>query len=169
MESKKDIRRKRKQDKMLLRYKKKKQDKKKQNKYITKKILNEKVKNSQSFFNLDFVNEDGLINLKTGEYAKVLSVQALDLSLTSNIQKQNFFEQMRYLFQIKDLDLRMYKLDDMLDLNGNKDNYLKLIDKYKDDEDKIKFLKERYNRILLLEQENLSTTSMYYYQTMKNY
>ena len=168
MESKKDIRRKRKQDKMLLRYKKKKQDKKKQNKYITKKILNEKVKNSQSFFNLDFVNEDGLINLKTGEYAKVLSVQALDLSLTSNIQKQNFFEQMRYLFQIKDLDLRMYKLDDMLDLNGNKDNYLKLIDKYKDDEDKVKFLKERYNRILLLEQENLSTTSMYYFVLVSN-
>lgn len=168
MESKKDIRRKRKQDKMLLRYKKKKQDKKKQNKYITKKILNEKVKNSQSFFNLDFVNEDGLINLKTREYAKVLSVQALDLSLTSNIQKQNFFEQMRYLFQIKDLDLRMYKLDDMLDLNGNKDNYLKLIDKYKDDEDKVKFLKERYNRILLLEQENLSTTSMYYFVLVSN-
>ena len=168
MESKKDIRRKRKQDKMLLRYKKKKQDKKKQNKYITKKILNEKVKNSQSFFNLDFVDENGLINLKTGEYAKVLSVQALDLSLTSNIQKQNFFEQMRYLFQIKDLDLRMYKLDDMLDLNGNKDNYLKLIDKYKDDEDKVKFLKERYNRILLLEQENLSTTSMYYFVLVSN-
>ena len=168
MESKKDIRRKRKQDKMLLRYKKTKQDKKKQNKYITKKILNEKVKNSQSFFNLDFANEDGLINLKTGEYAKVLSVQALDLSLTSNIQKQNFFEQMRYLFQIKDLDLRMYKLDDMLDLNGNKDNYLKLIDKYKDDEDKVKFLKERYNRILLLEQENLSTTSMYYFVLVSN-
>ena len=168
MESKKDIRKKRKQDKMLLRYKKKKQDKKKQNKYITKKILNEKVKNSQSFFNLDFVDENGLINLKTGEYAKVLSVQALDLSLTSNIQKQNFFEQMRYLFQIKDLDLRMYKLDDMLDLNGNKDNYLKLIDKYKDDEEKVKFLKERYNRILLLEQENLSTTSMYYFVLVSN-
>jgi len=168
LESKKDIRRKRKQDKMLLRYKKKKQDKKKQNKYITKKILNEKVKNSQSFFNLDFVDENGLINLKTGEYAKVLSVQALDLSLTSNIQKQNFFEQMRYLFQIKDLDLRMYKLDDMLDLNGNKDNYLKLIDKYKDDEEKVKFLKERYNRILLLEQENLSTTSMYYFVLVSN-
>ena len=168
MESKKDIRRKRKQDKMLLRYKKKKQEKKKQNKYITKKILNEKIKNSQSFFNLDFVDENGLINLKTGEYAKVLSVQALDLSLTSNIQKQNFFEQLRYLYQIKDLDLRMYKLDDMLDLNGNKDNYLKLIDKYKDDENKVKFLKERYNRILLLEQENLSTTSMYYFVLVSN-
>lgn len=166
--NKKEEKKLKKQNKLLMKFKSKKEKGKHKNKYITKGALKEKIKNSQSFFSLDFVDENGLIHLKTGHYAKVFSVEALDLSLTSNVQKKNFFEQLKFLYQIKDLDLRMYKLDDMLDLNANKDNYLRLIEKYNDDKDKVKFLKEKYEKILLLESENLSTTSMYYFVLISN-
>ena len=166
--NKKEEKKLKKQNKLFLKFKNRKEKKKNKNKYIKKGKLKKKFKNAQSFFNLDFVSDDGIINLKTGHYAKVFSVDALDLSLTSNIQKKNFFEQLKYLYQIKDLDLRMYKLDDMLDLNANKDNYINLMEKYRDDEDKIKLLKEKYEKILLLEEQNLSTTSMYYFVLISN-
>ncbi|MDO4962785.1 MAG: DUF87 domain-containing protein [bacterium] len=164
----KDIKLKQKQDKLLMNYKNKKIKNKVSNKYINKRILDDKVKNAQSFISLDYVKEDGLITLKNGYYAKVFAIDALDLSLASNIQKRNFFEQLKYLFQIKNLDLRMYKLDDMLDLNSNKDNYLRLIEKYKDDPHKVNFLTEKYEKILELESDKLSTTSMYYFVLVSN-
>ena len=72
-----------------------KRDKLKQ-KYITKRILKRKFKNAQNFTNTDFVNEDGIIKLRDGSYARVFSVDAIDLSLTSNTQKNNFFHQLKY-------------------------------------------------------------------------
>lgn len=118
----------------------KKKEKQKE-KYLTKSDLKEKFKNSQLFINSDFVNDDGVIKLRDNSFAKVFSVDAIDLSLTSNTQKQNFFHQLKYLYQLKDLNLRIYKLDDKIDLNANKDYYIKLINKYSDDEIKTNFLR----------------------------
>ena len=140
----------------------KKRDKLKQ-KYMTKKVLKNKFKNAQNFTNTDFVNEDGIIKLRDGSYARVFSVDAIDLSLTSNTQKNNFFHQLKYLYQLKDLNLRIYKLDDKIDLNANKDYYTRLMEEYSNDEEKVKFLKERYDRLELLEEQNLTTTSRYYF------
>ena len=83
--------------------------------------------------------------------------------MTSNTQKNNFFHQLKYLYQLKDLNLRIYKLDDKIDLNANKDYYTKLMEEYSNDEEKVKFLKERYDRLELLEEQNLTTTSRYYF------
>ena len=132
-------------------------------KYITKSILKQKIKNAQSFLNTESVRDDGIICLKSHEYARVISVEAIDLSLTSNNQKKNFFSQLKYLFQLKNLDLRIYKLDDKIDLNSNKDYYKKLINQFKNDVDKLIFLEERYSRFEKLESENLTTTSRYYF------
>ena len=140
----------------------KKRDKLKQ-KYMTKRVLKNKFKNAQNFTNTDFVNDDGIIKLRDGSYARVFSVDAIDLSLTSNTQKNNFFHQLKYLYQLKDLNLRIYKLDDKIDLNANKDYYTKLMEEYSNDEEKVKFLKERYDRLELLEEQNLTTTSRYYF------
>ena len=140
----------------------KKRDKIKQ-KYMTKKDLKKKFKNAQDFTNIDFVNNEGIINLRDGSCAKVFSVDAIDLSLTSNTQKNNFFHQIKYLYQIRNLNLRIYKLDDKIDLNENKDYYKKLMVEYSSDENKIEFLKERYNRLELLEKEKLTITSRYYF------
>lgn len=131
--------------------------------YITKSVLDKRAKNSQSFLNVNFVDNNGMIHLKSGEVAYALSVDAIDLSLSSNIQKNNFFMQLKYLYQIKNLDLRIYKLDDRIDLNANKDYYQKLIEKYSNDEIKVSFLKERLSRFERLEKENLTTTSRYYF------
>ena len=53
----------------------------------------------------------------------------------------------------------MYKLDDKIDLNVNKDYYKELMNKFSDDENKINFLEERYSRLERLERENLTTDS----------
>ena len=131
--------------------------------YINKSVLKKKFKNAISFTNSDYVMENGIIRLRDGHYANVYSVDAIDLSLTSNNQKNNFFQQLKYLYQIKDLNLRIYKLDDKIDLNSNKDYYRKLIEKFHDDESKVEFLNERLERLEILEQKNLTTTSRYYF------
>lgn len=131
--------------------------------YITKSILKNKFKNASTFMNSKIVDDKGIINLRDGSFARVFSVDAIDLSLTSNTQKNNFFHQLKYLYQLKDLDLRIYKLDDKIDLNANKDYYKKLMEEYSNEEDKIKFLQERYYRLELLEEQNLTTTSRYYF------
>lgn len=163
MNSKKDsdIKKENKYKKMLLKFSKKKA--KSNSKYLKKEMVKKKIKNSQTFLNTDIVRDDGIIKLKSNEYASVISVEAIDLSLTSNTQKKNFFCQLRYLYQLKNLDLRIYKLDDRIDLNANKDYYHNLMDKYKDDEDKLSFLQERYSRLEKLEQDNLTLTSQYYF------
>ncbi len=140
----------------------KKKEKKNQT-YISKKILKNKYKNAQTFTNADTVSEEGVIKLKTGEFARVYSVDAIDLSLTSNTQKANFFNQLKFLYQLRDLNLRIYKLDDMIDLNANKDYYNKLIEEFSHDENKVAFLKERCERLDILEREHLTTTSRYYF------
>ncbi len=57
----------------------------------------------------------------------------------------------------------MYKLDDKIDLNANKDYYNNLIEEYSDNTEKINFLTERVERFERLEEENLTTTSRYYF------
>lgn len=133
------------------------------NKYITKNILKKKFKNSKIFINSESVDDEGIIKLRDNSFASVFSVDAIDLSLTSNDKKNSFFNQLKYLYQLKDLNLRIYKLDDKIDLNANKDYYIKLINEYDCDEEKQEFLKERYDRLELLEQQNLTVTSRYYF------
>ena len=133
------------------------------NKYLTRSVLIKKYRNAQTFTNSEFVNDNGIIKLRDNSYARVYSVDAIDLSLTSNIQKQNFFHQLKYLYQLKGLNLRIYKLDDKIDLNANKDYYNKLMEEYSTDEQRVEFLKERYYKLEELEQENLTTTSRYYF------
>ena len=126
-------------------------------------MLKSKYKNAQSFLNSTIVNDNGIIYLRDKSFATVFSVDAIDLSLTSNNQRNNFFHQLKYLYQLKDLNLRIYKLDDKIDLNVNKDYYASLINDFSIDEEKVKFLKESYDRLNLLEESNLTTTSRYYF------
>lgn len=136
---------------------------KNQQQYLTKRVVKNKYRNSQTFTNVDNVLDNGIIKLKSNGFATVYSVDAIDLSLTSNIQKSNFFNQLKFLYQLKELNLRIYKLDDMIDLNANKDYYNKLIEEFNDDLDKVEFLKERCERLDILERERLTTTSRYYF------
>ena len=157
----KDEKKKKKEHKVIEKFVKKKDNSKQ--KYITKSVLKRKFKNAQSFTNAEVVNDNGIIKLRDNSFARVFSVDAIDLSLTSNNQKQNFFNQLKFLYQLKGLNLRIYKLDDKIDLNANKDYYNRLMEEFANDEEKLTFLKERYDRLEILEEQNLTTTSRYYF------
>ena len=136
---------------------------KKEKKYLTKSMLEHKIKNSQSFVNIDYVTDNGIIHLKNGEIAKIYSVNAIDLSLSSNEQKYSFFNQLKYLYQIKDLDLRIYKLDEQINLNANKDYIREMMEKFKNDENKLRFLEERYELVEKLEQDEYTVSNSYFF------
>lgn len=76
-------------------------------KYIDKHKMKKRAKNSQYFSNVKDVGEDGLIELKTGEVASLIEVKAIDLSLTSKREKENFFYGLKSLYQIKGLTLSL--------------------------------------------------------------
>ena len=86
------------------------------NKYLKKSKFKKKFKNSQSFTNIKIVEDDGLIKLKTGEVASLIELKAIDLSLASRFEKTNFFNNLKFLYQIKDLNLKCY--------NYNEKNFL---------------------------------------------
>ena len=136
---------------------------KKTKKYIKKSQMNKKIKNSQSFVNTDYVSDNGIIHLKTGEVAKTFSIQAIDLSLSSNEQKVTFYSQLKYLYQIKDLDLRIYKLDEQINLNANKDYINEMIEKYANDEERLLFLNERYELLEKLENDEFTVSNSYFF------
>ena len=149
-----------KEKKLLIKVKSKINNNKK--KYLTKSQMNKKIKNSQSFINVDCVSEKGIIKLKSGEVAQLLSVQAIDLSLSSQEQKNYFYSQLKYLYQIKNLDLRIYKLNEQLNLNSNKDYILKLMDECKDNEQRLLFLQERYGLLEQLENNEFTVSNCYF-------
>lgn len=137
--------------------------KSKEQKYSFKKELKSKVGNSQFFCNIKGVNDDGILMLKTGEFATLYEVQAIDLTLSSKHEKESFFYSLKYLYQIKELNLKCYKLDKRINLNMNKDYTRKLIAKYSKDSINSNLVKEKLELIEKLEKENLTLSSSYYF------
>jgi len=149
-----------KKDQVLEKQKKKlnKQDPK----FKIKKRMKKRIKNSQIFSNVKNVAEDGLIELRTGEVASLIEVQAIDLSLTSKAEKQNFFYALKSLYQIKGLTLKCYKLDQKINLNNNKINLSEKMEYYKNDIPKYKLLEESKRLIEELEENHYTISSVYY-------
>jgi len=141
----------------------KKYDEKQNKKYISKHNLKKRIKNSKSFINVKNVDSDGLIHLKTGEVATIIEVKAIDLSLTSNGEKMTFFTMLKSLYQIPNLNMKCYKLDEKLNLNGNKVNLDKKIKEYQNDSNRLKLLNESRGLIDDLEAKNYTISSIYYW------
>src|SRR5574344_1412966 len=125
--------------------------------------MKRRIKNSQTITNIKNITEEGIIELKTGEVASMLEVKAIDLSLTSKQEKQTFFSCLKILYQIKDLNLKCYKLDEMIKLNANKVNLDKKIEKLSNGEAKKKLLEESRNLIDELESKDFTVSSIYYF------
>ena len=125
-------------------------------------MMNRRFKNSKVFSNVKSVGDDGLLELKNGGYASLIEVKAIDLSLSSNQEKTNFFNYLKSLYQIKDLNLKCYKLDEKINLNNNKLNLNRLIDKFKDYASKVFLLDESRKLIEELEENNYTVSSIYY-------
>ena len=132
-------------------------------KYIDKHKMKKRAKNSQYFSNVKDVGEDGLIELKTGEVASLIEVKAIDLSLTSKREKENFFYGLKSLYQIKGLTMKCYKLDQKINLNNNKINLENLVNDFKKDAEKSKLLDESKRLIEELEDNNYTVSSIYYW------
>ena len=126
-------------------------------------IMKKRIKNSTSFSNVKEIDDEGLIYLKTGEVACLFEIQAIDLSLTSNHEKQLFFNMLKVLYQIPNLNMKCYKLDEKLNLNANKENLDNKINKYLSDESKQELLVEQRRLIDDLESKNFTTSSKYYW------
>lgn len=124
--------------------------------------MNRRIKNSQTFSNVKSVADDGLIELKTGEVASLIEVKTIDLSLTSKSERNNFFFALKSLYQIRNLNLKCYKLDQKINLNNNKINLEELINYYKDDSQKEKLLDESKRLIEELEENHFTISSVYY-------
>ncbi len=136
---------------------------KKESTYSIKKKMKKRIKNSKIISNVKEIGEDGLIHLKTGEVASLIEVKAIDLSLTSNQEKTNFFHCLKSLYQIRGLNLKCYKIDQNINLNKNKISLDRKIDKFKDNEIKLSLLEESKKLIEHLEQNNFTVSSVYYW------
>ena len=101
----------------------KKLDNKNKRKYSSRSSMKKRIKNSKVITNVKEIGEDGLIYLKSGEVATLIEVKAIDLSLTSNQEKNLFFSMLKALYQIPNLNMKCYKLDEKLNLNANKVNF----------------------------------------------
>lgn len=132
-------------------------------KYISKRQMKKRIKNSYYISNIKEIDETGIIYLKSGEVATVIEVKAIDLSLSSKQEKDNFFYLLKSLYQIKQLNLKCYKIDDKINLNNNKINLDKLINEYLGDEKRSKLLNENKELIEHLEQNNFTVSSIYYW------
>jgi len=132
-------------------------------KYVSKSQMKKRIKNSYFLSNINDIDENGIIQLKSGEVSSVIEVKAIDLSLSSKNEKDNFFYALKSLYQIKDLKLRCYKIDDKINLNNNKINLDKLINEYSDDNNKLKLLDENKRLIEHLELNDYTVSSIYYW------
>ena len=141
----------------------KKLDKKNNRKYSSRSSMKKRIKNSKVITNVKEIGEDGLIYLKSGEVATLIEVKAIDLSLTSNQEKNLFFSMLKALYQIPNLNMKCYKLDEKLNLNANKVNLDKKIEHFIEDENKKVLLEESRRLIDDLEEKNFTVSSKYFW------
>ena len=132
-------------------------------KYLDKRKIKLKVKNSKEYSNIKSIDDNGVLILKNGEYACIMEVNAVDLTLFGKNERQNFLFDFKEIFKIKNLKLKCYKLDKKMNLNPNKEHYEKLIEKFSDDEKRVVLLKEYYDVINQLEEEKYTLASSYYF------
>lgn len=131
-------------------------------KYVSYHQMKRRCKNARYFSNIKEIGDDGLIELKSGGYASLLELKAIDLSLSSNQEKTNFFHTLKSLYQIKDINLKCYKLDEAINLNSNKLNLHRLINKFKNFVKRLLLLTESKNLIEELEKNHFTVSSIYY-------
>lgn len=141
----------------------KKVDSKLNKKYSSTGQMKRRIRNSRIISNVKEIGDDGLIYLKSGEVATLIEVKAIDLSLTSNHEKNLFFSMLKALYQVPNLNLKCYKLNEKLNLNANKVNLDNKIERFQDDEGKKILLEESRNLIDNLEEKNFTVSSKYFW------
>jgi len=93
----------------------------------------------------------------------LIEIKAVDLSLSGTQERNIFFNAVKFLYQIKDLKLKCYKLDEPINLNSNKLNLDRLINKFKSFLNRLILLKESKSLIEELEENKFTVSSVYYW------
>src|SRR5574344_44556 len=125
-------------------------------------MLKKKLQNSQSFTNVQEISDNGVIKLKTNQYAYFYKVSPIDLSLT-NLNEQNlFFHTLSKLYRLP-FTIKAFKFDEKINLNINKENYTKLLEEAKNDKARKDILINNYSFIETIESENMTSASSYYF------
>lgn len=136
-------------------------------KNIVLKLKQKRVKNSKNFTNIEDVDEKGIIRLKNSYVAQMLEINAVDLSLTSKNGRLLFFNQLKNVYQIKNLNLKCYKIDKKLNLNSNKEFYINKIDE-EDNILKKTILQDGLGVTEYLESGNFTNSSLYIWVVIAN-
>lgn len=140
-----------------------KEKKKYTSSYSLKDMMKGSFENASVFVNVSSVDDDGNIHLKSGEIAQILMIDAVDLSLSSNLEQEAFIDGLKYAYQINNVTIKGYKLDKPINLNMNKDNLIEKIRNLYEDDPKRALLIQEYNDISLLEEKHGTLSSSYYY------
>lgn len=137
------------------------------NNYITKGKLKKKIENAQVFTNIQSINQDGLIQLKTNQYAYLYKISPIDLSLTNQNEQELFFHTLANLYRLP-FTIKAFKFDEKINLNVNKENYLNLIKTANNKTPRLNLLKNNHNFIETIEEKEMTSASSYYFAIIGN-
>lgn len=123
--------------------------------------MKKKLQNSKIFTNIQEIDNKGIISLKTGQLAILYKVFPIDLSLSSLEEQKIFYQTLSKLYRLP-FTIKIYKFNEMMNLNANKENYLNLIQKYNENVQQKEILINNYAFLETIEEEQLTSTSAYY-------
>ena len=89
-------------------------------KYLTMNDLKKKIHNSQFITNISSIESNGVIHLKTNQFALMYKVSSIDLSLTTEREKNIFYNTLSKLYRLP-FTIKAYKIDGKINLNKNKE------------------------------------------------
>lgn len=89
-------------------------------------------------------------------------VQPIDLSLTNESEQKVFYHTLSKLYRLSGT-IKAYKFDEKINLNINKEHYDRLIKRNIDNDSKTKLLIDNRNFIDVIEGDNITTASSYYF------
>lgn len=130
-------------------------------KYLNKGELKKRVHNSQFITNISNIDDDGIIKLKTNQFALIYRASSIDLSLTTEREKNIFYNTLSKLYRLN-FTIKAYKIDDKINLNKNKEEIKKLVQNSTDDKAK-NILTNNLNFIEQIENENMTSASSYFF------
>lgn len=123
--------------------------------------MKKKIQNSQTFTNINSISDKGVIELKTGQFALFYKVNPIDLSLTNTNEQNLFFHTLSKLYRLP-FTIKAYKFDEKINLNANKENYIRLIEDSGNNIARRNLLINNHNFIETIEEENMTSASSYY-------
>ena len=127
-----------------------------------------KHENAKAFTNVLDITSKGIIKLKSNQVARLYFVEAVDISLSSSIEQESFYFQLRSLYMLKNLNLKMYKLEKELDLNAIEEKLNYTIIEKSNDEKRSYLLQDQADTLSFFKNSDNRKSSRYYWVVIAN-